>query len=209
MRYFFKKIDDFINHMSADLKDLIQKAAIAVGAILALAGVLSAIIQGIQDAKPAGFQIAEESNDLFYLDQIREETSKRLKLIEDVEFDIESLTGNRLKNENFHRSISRDTIDHLRGESDDLISPKNELRNQRHVPGLINNNDEENNPALKRPNNQRMMTHDKMSTDPIFDLSLQKKESETLQNNQYNKPNFSEKKRIKKKEKKIDLDFLE
>ncbi len=206
MNQFFKKIDYFIDQISADVKDLIQKAAIALGAILALVGILSAIIQGVQDAKPGGFQVAGESNDLFYLGQIREENSKRLTLIEDVEFDIESLTGNQLKNENFHRPISRDTIDHLKGESDDFISPANELRSQRNVPGLIN---EEESPALKRPNDQRMMTHEKMSTDPIFDLPLQKEESKTFQNYQYDELNFLEKKKMKKKEKEIDLAFIE
>ena len=143
MNKILKKIDDFIDQIPEDIKDLIQKGAIALGAILALVGILSAVIRGIKDAEPGGFQLVEDSNDLFYLEKLREENEKRLKLIEDVEYDISVLTENELQNKKLYQPMGRDTLDHLRGEKEELLLPKNELRAQRPVPGLLTDGSDE------------------------------------------------------------------
>ena len=140
MNEIFKKIDDFIDQIPEDIKDLIQKAAIALGAILALAGILSAIIRGIKDAEPAGFQLVEDSNDLFYLEQLREENEKKRRLIEDVEYDISVLTENKLQNKKLYQPMAQGTLDHLRGErseKEEFLLPENELRTRRAAPGFL------------------------------------------------------------------------
>ena len=138
MNRFFQKIDGLIEKIPAHIKDIIQKGAIATGAIGALFSITLAVIQGIKDADRGGFQIVEKSDDLFYLNRLKEENSKKVELIEDIDHDIMSLIEKNIEGMNNYRPLARDTLDHLIGEKDDLLLNKNKLREQNTVPSFIN-----------------------------------------------------------------------
>ncbi len=82
-----EKIDELIERIPGHIRDLIQKGAFALIAMLALLTIVLGIQWGMGDAEPGGMQLAKDNRDLFYLQQIREENQRKRQLVEDVEID--------------------------------------------------------------------------------------------------------------------------
>ena len=217
MNQLFKKIDELIEKIPLDIRDIIQKMSIAIVALIGLIGVISAIIQGTKDAKPSGFQIVEESNDLFYLDQLKQENRKRIHLIEDVEHDIESLTEKNLKYKKLYKRMGRDTLDHLRGEKDELMVPEyqDSMRSKRMVPGLLDNESNQEATLRTRPprdfNDPQKSKNNKQLNDfanqtPESDLN-----SKSMSKDSSSKTNKTNEKKMNTRDRKNEkgLDFLE
>ena len=137
MDQIFQKIDQLIEKIPGHIKDIIQKAAIALAAIITLVSVTLAAVKGIQDADPGGFQLIKNSDDVFYLKMLKDKNSRRVQLIEDIDSDIDSLTQKDLANKNIYKSLARETLDHLIGEQERLLSAPNELRNSKEVLPFI------------------------------------------------------------------------
>ncbi len=205
MNTLFKRIDELLDRIPEDLRDLIQKAMIALGAIIALFGILSGIIRGIRDAEPAGFQVAKDSNNLFYLDRVKEDNKSKNRLVEDIEYDIDLLMKSKLENKKLYRSMSRNTLDHLKGERDEFIVSENKLRTKSNVPNLLDG--EVDNILLKLPDDQSKDIHSKMSVDPVFNVSSSEG-YETI-DKVYDKIKIKEIKDNVKFNKKSDLNFIE
>ena len=137
MGQIFQKIDRLIEKIPNHIKDIIQKAAIALAAIIAMVSITLAVLRGIQDADPGGFQLIENSDDLFYLEKLKDKNSKKVKLIEDIDRDVDSLTQKDFANRNIYRPLARETLGHLIGEKEALLYKKNELRNEKEALPFI------------------------------------------------------------------------
>ena len=210
MNKFFKKIDELIEKIPFEIRDIIQKMSIAFASLITLIGVATAIIQGTKDAKPSGFQVVEESNDLFYMDQLKQENRKNIYLIEDVEHDIKSLTEKSLNNRKLYKRIGRDTLDHLRGERDELIPPvyQDEIRSKRMVPGLLDNEEKEN--LQIRPPRDFSELNNNTRTNNLRDVMPESDTVSQSPDNKYNKKNkIMDNNILKKKMSNKKLEFLE
>lgn len=134
--------DKLIEKIPPHLRDIIQKASIALAALLALFLIFWAINKGSSDAIPGGLQLAGSNKDLFYLKELREENEKRRQLVEDVETDpTEFPSRNGLAYEPAYKPMGKDLIDHLAGEKDEMIQPEHSLRPREKSPGYATDND--------------------------------------------------------------------
>lgn len=135
-------VDGLIDKIPPHLRDIIQKASIALGALLALFLVFWSVSKGSKDAIPSGLQIAGSNKDLFYLKELREENEKRRQLVEDVETDINQFPSRAgASYEPAYKPMGKDLLDHLAGEKDEMIQPEHALRPREKAPGYATDND--------------------------------------------------------------------
>jgi len=92
-----KKIDDIINSIPPDIRDIIQKTSLAAFVLASLIGIIIGVKKGMRSANPGGMQLATNAKELFYLRQIRAENAKRKALIEDISIDKSRFPSNMLK----------------------------------------------------------------------------------------------------------------
>ncbi len=137
MNKWLKQIDRLIEKIPFYIKSLIQKMAIAIFALGCLVAVIMGIVKGIEDAKVSGFQSVEKSDDLFYLEKLREENKKQRKLVEDIEYDSFSETEKKL----LYRKPKQNIKGHLQGEKDSFLLPDDPLRTKNEFP-IINEEDD-------------------------------------------------------------------
>jgi len=121
----FALIDKWINKIPEHVKDLIQKGSYGAFALLALLAIMYGITEGEKGAKPSGMPIAGKTNDLFYLDELKEENRKKQRLIEDVEIDPGSFSSQK---KILFEKMGKETEGHLMGERDSLIEEINPMR---------------------------------------------------------------------------------
>lgn len=134
--------DKLIEKIPPHLRDLIQKASIALAALLALFLIFWAVNKGSNDAIPGGLQLAGSNKDLFYLKELREENDKRRQLIEDVETNVDEFPSRSgMAYEPAYKPMGKDLMDHLAGEKDELIEPEHALRPREKSPGYATDND--------------------------------------------------------------------
>lgn len=134
MDKFFKIVANVLDKIPLHIRDLIQKAAMAIAAFLVLLALIYGIRRGLEDAIPGGVQLYETTEELFYIQRLRHENLKREQLIEDVET-IMPQTGQL--DERIHsdfQQLGRETKNRLMGESPDMLKestpfdPKNPAR---------------------------------------------------------------------------------
>lgn len=129
MNKLFKKIDDIIAKIPPHIQDIIQKASMAMVALAALIAILTGISRGMQDAKPGGFKLAKDTQELFYLEKLRKENKDQIRLKEDYDYeyinnDIEDPSENKFE------KLSEDKLNSLPAESDNLLKKDNPLQNK-------------------------------------------------------------------------------
>ena len=130
MKKYLQKVDELIAKIPGHVQDLIKKGAMAFAALIAIISIALAIKAGVQDAVPAGMQVAADSRDLFYLRELREENTRRRQLVEDVETDPLQFPSVREQNiRDSYRQMGKDRADHLMGEKDEMLeNTENPLR---------------------------------------------------------------------------------
>lgn len=128
--------EELIEKIPAHIRDIIQKGSLAALAFLGLVAIIVGIQMGFSDAKPSGMQLAGSDRDLFYMEQLRIENRKKLKLIEDIEVDPMIFPSNRDANFN---QLGKDTYGHFIGEKDSFNLNNNEdkIRMNTKSPGLL------------------------------------------------------------------------
>jgi len=131
-------IDGLIEKIPPHIRDIIQKASIAFGALLALIAIIMGVNRGLTSAKPAGYQLAGNSRDLFYLQEMREEYAKKRKLVEDIEADPMDFPSRQKQNDSApYHTMGRDRLDHLAGEKDEMLKHNDPMRPQEKAPGYL------------------------------------------------------------------------
>ena len=121
MNKILAKIDSLIDKIPIHIRDLIQKGFYSIVALAALIAIIVGIKKGMDNAKPGGIQLFGKNKDMFYIQRLREENSKKNKLIEDIDVydDLFESRDERL-HPTFHR-LGRDTDDRLIGEREEFI----------------------------------------------------------------------------------------
>lgn len=122
------KIDSIIEKIPIHIRDLIQKAFLAIVALVALLGIVYGIRKGIENARPGGAELFSKNKDLFYIDGLREENKKKNHLVEDVEVYQDLFES---KDERIHptfRRLGKETEDRMIGEREEFIKNKDPLR---------------------------------------------------------------------------------
>ncbi len=131
-------IDRLIEQIPPHIRDIIQKASLAFGALLALIVIVAGVNKGLREAKPAGVRLVERSRDLFYLQEMREEYAKKRKLVEDVEVDpLEFPSRQKAADETQFAAMGRDTMGHLMGEKEEMLKHEDALRPKEKSPGYL------------------------------------------------------------------------
>ncbi len=125
-------IDKLIEQIPTHTQDLIQKLAILCFAFFSLIAIIIGVFQGKENASAGGLKILKNVDDIFYLKQIEEINHRhKKKLVEDIEYDFFSASEKKLKYMTGRKSKSN----HLQGEPDGLVSPKNSIRrNRKDIP---------------------------------------------------------------------------
>lgn len=127
MKKWIQIIDDLIEKIPSHIRDIIQKASVALFALIVLVAVSIAVLRGLSDAKPGGMQIAEDTQDLFYLERLREQNREKAKLLEDIPIDPSSFPSQQNKEESFVY-FGLDRSQNLMGESEDFLNNSQTLR---------------------------------------------------------------------------------
>lgn len=131
-------IDRLIEKIPPHIRDIILKASLAFGALIALFVIIAGINKGLSDAKPAGFKLIENNRDLFYLQEMREEYAKKRKLVEDIEVDpLQFPSRQKAADETEFKPMGRDTMGHLRGEKNEMLQHDDLLRPKDKSPGYL------------------------------------------------------------------------
>ncbi|RME89501.1 MAG: hypothetical protein D6767_08385 [Candidatus Hydrogenedentota bacterium] len=194
MDKWLKKVDDLIEKIPAHIRDIIQKAALALLALIALVAIVTAIAKGIQNAEPAGEKLIQKTDDLFYLEKLKKENEKKLNLIEDIP--VEPETGILSPSVNVPK-LTPDTSNRLIGEENKIQLPEIVTDHGKKESGLL----EPNRDVVALPEN----THSNKTEIPANDLltpdKIQTKESK-------NKTNVNPKKSSAKPSLQKDLPFL-
>lgn len=127
MNSIFKKFDALIEKIPPHIRDIIQKASMAMVALAALIAILMGITKGINEAKPSGFKLAKDTQELFYLEKLRNENRNKIRLKEDFDYEFDQMNNPAKMNEQYQK-LSEDKLDHLPGESDDVLKKENPLK---------------------------------------------------------------------------------
>lgn len=131
-------IDRLIERIPPHIRDIIQKAALAFAALIALLVIIAGINKGLRDAKPQGFKLVEHNRDLFYLQEMREEYAKKRKLVEDVDVDpLDFPSRQKVQEETKFQAMGRDTMGHLMGEKEELLKHEDVMRPKEKSPGYL------------------------------------------------------------------------
>ncbi|MCS6972238.1 MAG: hypothetical protein N2Z22_09915 [Turneriella sp.] len=197
-------LDRLIERIPPHIRDLIQKAAIAFAALLALVVIISGVNKGLREAQPVGYKFIESNRDLFYLQEMREEYAKKRKLVEDIEVDpLEFPSRREQKTEPGFTSMGRDTLGHLMGEKDELLKSEDPLRPREKAPGYLGDSFTipRLTPDKKTIEGDDMLTKEKigqanttkLDQQDVFSEKIQAAKSETQQNKNPEQPARSEK----------------
>lgn len=131
-------IDRLIDKIPPHIRDIILKASLAFGALIALFVIIAGINKGLRDAKPAGFKLIENNRDLFYLQEMREEYAKKRKLVEDIEVDpLQFPSRQKAADDTEFKPMGRDTMGHLMGEKNEMLQHDDLLRPKDKSPGYL------------------------------------------------------------------------
>ena len=123
MNKLLKKIDALIDNIPAYIRDLIVKIWFIIAGMGVLIAIIIGITNGSNSAKPSGYNLIKDTDDLFYIKKLREANAKNRTLVEDIETNIFSVTEKKLK----YQNITEDKSNHLHGEKDELLLKKNIL----------------------------------------------------------------------------------
>lgn len=131
-------IDRLIERIPPHIRDIIQKAALAFAALIALLVIIAGINRGLRDAKPQGFKLVEHNRDLFYLQEMREEYAKKRKLVEDVDVDpLDFPSRQKVQDDTKYQAMGRDTMGHLMGEKEEMLKHEDVMRPREKSPGYL------------------------------------------------------------------------
>lgn len=131
-------LDRAMERIPPHIRDIMQKASIALAALVALLVILSGINKGLRDARPAGYKLVERNRDLFYLQEMREEYAKKRKLVEDVEVDpLQFPSRQQPADDTRFVTMGRDTLGHLMGENEQMLQAKDPMRPREKSPGYL------------------------------------------------------------------------
>lgn len=131
-------IDRLIERIPPHIRDIIQKAALAFAALIALIVIVAGINKGLREAKPQGFKLVERNRDLFYLQEMREEYAKKRKLVEDVDVDpLDFPSRQKVQDETRFQAMGRDTMGHLMGEKEEMLKHEDVMRPKEKSPGYL------------------------------------------------------------------------
>jgi len=136
MKKILDKIDEIIGSLPPHIVDIIQKGAIALAALLIVIAIVIGISKGFKAAKPGGLQLAKDTNDLFYIERLRQENASKIKLIEDVESN--EFLEFKINRKNLHyKNLKKDTMNHLLGEKDKLLELSDDWQLRKKDPGFL------------------------------------------------------------------------
>ncbi len=121
MNKFLALVDKVIDKIPLHIRDLIQKASMAIAALGVLFAIIYGIKRGLEDAIPGGVQLYENTEDLFYIQRLREENMKREQLIEDVEIDTPGAANIDKRIHPDFQQMGRDTQNRIMGESQEML----------------------------------------------------------------------------------------
>ena len=166
-------VDGVINKIPAHIRDIIQKASLALFAIIMIAGVLMGIQWGVNDAKPLGIQFAETNRELFYFQQLREENASKLRLVEDISPDESSFEPGEVTAP--YQKMGEDTMGRLRSE-ENLSMPDFKIGGLKREPPMYQeNNRNEKTQQAPEESILQMRTPLQAQKEPATDDSIKEK----------------------------------
>lgn len=121
----FQFIDKIVEKIPVHIRDIIQKGFLALGALILLLGMLYGIRRGLEDAIPGGAKIHETTQDLFYIEQRRQENMKNQQLIEDIELEQDEFQRIDERIDPGFTQMGNDVSDRLMGEKGEMIQKEN------------------------------------------------------------------------------------
>jgi len=202
-------IDKLISKIPSHLRDLIKKISIAVFALVTLIAVVVAINEGIHDAKPSGASLIKETNDVFYLQKLKEENSKKIKLLEDVEVDVDEFASRRNQvNETKMRYQDNSALDYYK-EDPNLLEKSDSLRNDSSDAILLDDDSDlpKDYPGKNDKMESKKLDFDKSESTKPEDTNTNDKK--VLKKEPLPEPNQSNIEKKTNERKKSNLEFLE
>lgn len=135
MKKLLNIIDGLIEKIPPHIRDIIQKAALAVFALVALVAVSISVMRGLNDAQPGGMQVADGTQDLFYLELLREQNKDKAKLLEDVPIEPSEFPSYNANESDPFATFGADRSQNLMGEDESFLNNQDTLRKKQNVLG--------------------------------------------------------------------------
>lgn len=167
MKKWIQIIDDLIEKIPPHIRDIIHKASVALFALVVLVAVTIAVLRGLSDAKPGGMQIAEDTQDLFYLERLRDQNREKAKLLEDVPIDPSEFPSQQKQDDPFV-SFGLDRSQKLMGEREDFLNDGETLRKKGDSLGE---------PLLQEPENIMLYADPALSASDEKKVEIKKQET--------------------------------